>query len=306
VFYQLGEDNLSGVRDGATVVPASEIMHDRINCLFHPLVGIPPIFASGLPATIGLTVERNSAHFFEHGSNPSGIITAPEKIDQAKADELKERWNALYSRDNSGHVAVLGSGLTFTPMRMSAVDSQMIEHLNWSAKTVCSTFHVPAFKAGYGELPATSTGETLNAIYYSDCLQSHIEQMEACLDDGLDLMKFGTFGVELDLDGLLRMDTAAQISTLVEAVKGTLMAPNEARKKIDLKPLDGGDMVWMQQQNYSLTALAERDRANPAPADNAGKAGAPAEDSARSLESEFLAGGHEWFAKAVHELVEAA
>jgi phage portal protein BeeE len=191
-------------------------------------------------------------------------------------------------------------------MRMSAVDSQMIEHLNWSAKTVCSTFHVPAFKAGYGELPATSTGETLNDIYYSDCLQSHIEQMEACLDDGLDLMKFGTFGVELDLDGLLRMDTATQVKTLTDAVKGTLMTPNEARKKVDLTPLQGGDTVYMQQQNYSLSALDARDRANPAPSSSTGGSAAPAEDSARSLESEFLAGGHEWFAKAVHELVEAA
>src|SRR5580765_1988138 len=43
VFYRLDDDNLAGIDD--VVVPAREIIHDRMNCLFHPLVGTPPIFA---------------------------------------------------------------------------------------------------------------------------------------------------------------------------------------------------------------------------------------------------------------------
>jgi phage portal protein BeeE len=144
---------------------------------------------------------------------------------------------------------------------MTAVDAQMIEHMKWSAETVASVFHVPAFKIGVGALPAaTQNADLLNQVYYSDCLQSHIEQYEACLDDGLGLMKFGTLGIELDLDGLLRMDAATQVKALTEGVAGALYAPNEARKKVDLPPLKGGDTVYMQQQNYSLAALDERDR----------------------------------------------
>jgi hypothetical protein len=118
---------------------------------------------------------------------------------------------------------------------MTAVDSQMIEHLQWSAETIASTFHVPKFKIGVGDQPTYQNGEILNQVYYSDCLQSHIEQYEACMDDGLGLMRFGTLGVELDLDGLLRMDTATQVKTLAEGVKGGIMAPNEARAKMDLR-----------------------------------------------------------------------
>jgi hypothetical protein len=32
---------------------------------------------------------------------------------------------------------------------------------------------------------------------------------------------------------------------------------------MDLKPLKGGDTVYMQQQNFSLAALDQRDRENP-------------------------------------------
>lgn len=45
VFYNLSVDNLSSI-SADVVVPASEIIHDRWNCLFHPLVGISPLWAN--------------------------------------------------------------------------------------------------------------------------------------------------------------------------------------------------------------------------------------------------------------------
>jgi phage portal protein BeeE len=55
-------------------VPASEIIHDRMNCLYHPLVGTSPIFACGTAANMGLQIQENSSAFFGNGSNPSGIL----------------------------------------------------------------------------------------------------------------------------------------------------------------------------------------------------------------------------------------
>src|SRR5688572_17922036 len=53
VFYQLGADNLSGVPVGDNAIPASEIIHDRMTTLWHPLVGVSPIYACGASATQG-------------------------------------------------------------------------------------------------------------------------------------------------------------------------------------------------------------------------------------------------------------
>jgi len=38
VFYRVGSDNLSGLEYDIPAVPASEIIHDTMECLFHPLV----------------------------------------------------------------------------------------------------------------------------------------------------------------------------------------------------------------------------------------------------------------------------
>lgn len=264
VFYNLKIDYLSGLNDDEIAVPASEIIHDRINCLYHPLIGTSPIFACGMAANMGLQIQTNQSGFFSNGSNPSGILSSPVTITPQKSLELSELWNARFGKDKSGGVAVLGDGMTFVPMRMNAVDSQLIQQLQWTAETVCSTFHVPPWKIQIGSQPAYTKPEIANQAYYSDCLQSPIEQWELCMDHGLGIgegvmIEGRELGVELDLDGLLRMDMASQITSLKEGVSGSIYTVNDARKKLDLEPVDGGDEIWMQQQNFSLPALAKRD-----------------------------------------------
>ena len=72
VYYEIQPDNLSASQTAITV-PAREIIHDRFNCLFHPLVGISPIYANGLAATQGLNIQNNSASFFGNQSMPGGV-----------------------------------------------------------------------------------------------------------------------------------------------------------------------------------------------------------------------------------------
>jgi HK97 family phage portal protein len=261
VFYQLFQDNLNGVPNEPVPVPASEIIHDRMNCLFHPLVGISPLFAAGLAATMGQSIEKGSAHFFGNGSNPSGILTAPGPISEANAKEIRENWQTNYSGKNAGRTAVLGDGMKFEPMRMTAVDAQQREILGWSDERICSAFHVPPYKVGVGAPPPYNNIEALAQEYYNTCLQILIEEMEACQDEGLGLstkVNGRQLGYELDLDGLLRMDTATLIDTMGKGVSNALMTTDEARRRLNLKRVKGGDVIWRQQQYFSLADLADR------------------------------------------------
>lgn len=260
VFYRLAEDNLSGVGAGDIVVPASEIMHDRKDCLFHPLVGVSPIFAAGTSATQGLRIQNQSAKFFGNGAMPSGLLIAPKGIDEAQAAALKESWETKFTGDNAGKIAVLAGELSYQPMTMTSSDAQLIEQLKWTAEQVCGTFHVPPYKIGLGAMPTNNNVQSLNVEYYMQALQRHIEDIELCLDEGLGLTtpKDGRIlGTEFDLDGLLRMDSLTQMEVLLKGKD--VMTPDEARRRIDLPPTPGGDVVYRQQQDFSLEALAKRD-----------------------------------------------
>lgn len=265
VFYQLSQDNLAGVQEASITVPASEIIHDRMNCLYHPLVGISPLYAAAIAAGIGVKIQRNTAHFFGNNSTPGGILIAPGAITQENASKLKEAWEAGYAGRNAGKVAVLGDGMKFEPLAQKAVDSQLIETLRWSDERICSVFHVPAYKVGVGQAPSYNNIEALQREYYDTCLQSPIEEMEACLDDGLGLDGI-TKGVELDLDGLLRMDSKTQMETIAAGINAKALSINNGRKKVNLPPIEGGDTVYMQQQDYPISEI-RKNRIQGEPAD---------------------------------------
>lgn len=260
VFYQLAADNLTGIAEAVTV-PASEIIHDVMVPLYHPLCGVSPLSACGLAVTQGMNIQRNSAAFFANGSRPSGVLSTPDKISDIDSAEFKAKWQENFAGSGAGTVAVLGNGLTYSSMVMTSVDAQLIEQLRWSSQSVCSVFHVPTHKVGIGELPKYDNIEALDQQYYSQCIQAHMENIEASLNDGLEFetVPGKTYGVQFDLDDLLRMDSVRKVEAAAKATGAGIMKIDEARRKFDLGPTAGGDACYLQVQNYSLEALAKRD-----------------------------------------------
>lgn len=276
VFYQLSSDNLAGVEQTGITVPASEIIHDLMVALYHPLCGVSPITACALPAVQSLSIQEHASKFFANGAKPGGILTAPGLINEITATRIKNDWDANYGGENVGKVAVLGDGLKYEAMGVNAVDSELIKQLQWTSETVCSVFHVPPYMVGVGPPPTINNIEALNTQYYAQCLQCLIEAIENSLDDGLRLPISNPFyGTEFNLDDLLRMDTAARVKSAVEGIGGGLFAPDEARRKFDLKSVKGGATPYMQQQNFSLAALDARDRAAPAPSSTSSQSEPP-------------------------------
>lgn len=271
VFYRLDRDDLSGVTEGdpRPAVPASEIIHDLMVALFHPLCGVSPIFACGLAASQGLAIQRTSSSFFSNGSTPGGIVLVPGDISIETAQQLKTYWDTNYSGVNVGKVAVLTNGMTYQATSVNATDAQLIEQLKWSGETVCTCYHVPPSMVNIGPLPPYANSEPLVQQYYSQCLQALIVALETSLDEGLELPR--PYGTELDISDLIWMDTDTRTKAAGDAIGAGAMSPDEARKTyFGLGPVPGGDTPYMQQQYFSLAALAERDAeqpfAKPAPA----------------------------------------
>lgn len=286
LFYELHADKVSGIQ-ADVIVPASEIIHDRFNCVFdHSLVGVSPIFAAGLAATQGLSIQKNATKFFDNAAMPGGVLTAPGNIDDKDVERIRDLWSEKFGGANRGRLAVLGSGMKFERMVMTSVESQMIEQLKWSGEMVCSAFHIPPYKIGLGPMPTVNNVQSLNLEYYTQCLQVLIEAAEVCLDEALGLVP--TLGTEFDLDGLLRMDSITQMDVIEKAKN--VMTLDERRRRIDLRAVKGGNTIYMQQQDHSLEAIAALDAqlieqaSKPAPDPNA----APpmsADDQAKALES---------------------
>jgi HK97 family phage portal protein len=257
VFYGLGKDALAQINDGSVVVPASEIMHDRSICFWHPLIGVPPLYAAAAAALQGKNIQVDSSTFFQNRSMPSGIITAPTAINDDQAAKVKQRWQEGFSGANRGKVAVLPNGLEYKPLIVNPVDAQLVEQLGWTVGDVARAFGVPPYKLGLQTNVTFSNAVQLNQDYYSQCLQDPIFDMQDILGEGLELP--ADYCIWLNLDDLLIMDPAGRAEADAKEIGAAILSPNEARARRNLPPAKGGESPMAQQQNYSLAALAKRD-----------------------------------------------
>ncbi|MNO31425.1 Phage portal protein [compost metagenome] len=256
VFYQLYTDNLNLLPDGGDqlIVPASEIIHDRCICPFHPLIGLPPIAAAFLPALKNMRILRASSEFFGNNAQPSGILSAPGAITDETAKRLADYWNSNFTGANSGKVAVVGDDLKFMTLSAKSVDAQMVEQLRYSDEQICQPFGVPPFKVGLGTIPSGLGVDAINQLYYDDALQADIQAMECLLTEGLNA---APYKVDMDETVLMRMDAGKKAEYHRTLIDGSIETINNARLDFNLPPLPGGDTVYMQMQDMPLDQVRQ-------------------------------------------------
>jgi HK97 family phage portal protein len=292
IYYSVPQALLAQLPNGATAIPQRMIIHDRGPTFWDPLVGVSPMVAAALSGTLGLKIQQQSAAFFGNMSRPSGLITGPNRIPTEEAQRLKEGWQENYSGMRLGQTAVLGDGLNYQAMTMAAEASQLAEQLGISAVEVATAFGMPAYMVNQGPMPTNNNVEALQIQYYARALQTNIEDIELLLTEGLGVPD--GYSYQFDLDGLQRMDSSSQMEVLAKGVGGAILKPDEARAKLNRKKVAGGDTVYLQQQNFSLSALDKRDSgtdpfgtAKPpaAPMAHPSPAAEPPPDAGKTVES---------------------
>lgn len=260
--------SVEGYRNQETstiMIPARLIIHDRINCLWHPLIGTSPMFAAAVTAMTGGRMLMNTERLFANMSRPSGVLTSESEIHDTTADRLKREFEANYSEGNIGRTAVLGDGLTWKSMVMTSTDAQLIEQLKWTIEDVARCFRVPMYLLADITRMTYKNSEQAAQSYFSGCLQYHVEEIEALLTDtfGMDeTVEYVAFNVE----SMFRMDTLERYNAYKAGIAAGVLAPNEARKKESLGPVKGGEEPRMQMQYVPLsTPIADPTAPAPAP-----------------------------------------
>jgi HK97 family phage portal protein len=254
VFYKLGRNNFAAESGGVTV-PARAVIHHRLMTLRHPLVGISPITAAAMSAATGLTILKNQGVFFENMSRASGVLKAPGRISKELAERLKKDWEENFSAGKFGKTAVLGEGLEWQPLTITAVDSQLIEQLRWTGDDVARVYRVPTFMLGDLSKSTYKNSEQMQRTYYSGCLQYHIEALEARFDAGLEVEP--RHGIEFRIENMLRTEIDVRFEAYAKALQSSWLTINEVRAEERRSKIAGGDEPMVQIQYAPLSQIID-------------------------------------------------
>lgn len=265
VYYELQADDLAGIAtsEPPVIVPARDIIHDRYNCLYHRMQGVSPLYAAASAVAQAAVIQSSSSQHFSKGGRVGGFLIAPTKLDPLSAARIEAQ---LAEKAKSGSsIIVADFGMKFEPFSATAVNQQLIEQLGWTEEKVCEVFRMPISILNSSKQPPYANAEASQLQYRSLCLEPHLRAIEKTLGAGLALPAY--LKLEFDDTLLVWMDTATRTQAAKDAIVSG-MSPNEVRETYYyLPPVAGGELPYLQQQNWPVSTLADRPTtAAPAPA----------------------------------------
>jgi len=250
VFYAVGDNPMLGKIE--TMIPARDIMHLRMYCPRHPLIGVSPLENAALSMSANASISAHQANFFSNMSRPSGVLSTDQKLTADQMLQLRGAWESQAKRMESGGIPILSSGIKWEAMSLTSVDSEIIQAFNMTINDVARAFRVPLPLVQQHDQGSTYNNvEQLYSQWLSGGLGFIVEHLEQNFNHFFGLPK--NQGTEFDTNSLLRSDFQAKVEGYTKLVQGGVMTPDEARNRMDsLKPVPHGDKVYMQQQMVEL------------------------------------------------------
>lgn len=232
--------------------PPTEILHIRLQTPKHPLIGESPLVAALYPTMSGQEINRHTAKFFHNMTRPSGILKHPGELSVEAMERIKDAWTSATASANTGRPAVLSEGMDWTQLQMTAVDAELAKSYALSERQIFQIFRVPPFLGGDLEKATFQNTETLTRFYLQSCLGFYIDHLEEAFT--LFFRLPANESIMFDLEpALLRGDLKERMEAYGKAVQNGVMAPNEARERENLPPVEHGDEPRVQQQLVPLS-----------------------------------------------------
>jgi HK97 family phage portal protein len=163
---------------------------------------------------------------------------------------LREAWNEQSKDLNSGGVPILAAGLKWESLSMTSQDAELVAAWKMTVEDISRVFRVPPMLINNMENATFSNADALMSFWLSSGLGFLIKHIEASMKAYFNLPP--SEYIELDTEILMRTNLEGRIKALGEAVTKGIYSPNEARRRENLGPVEGGDMPRVQQQMVPL------------------------------------------------------
>ena len=165
--------------------------------------------------------------------------------------KIKERFMELTTNNHTGEPLVLAEGMDWTQLQMTAVDAELIESYKLTERQIFQIYRVPTFLGGDLENATLNNVESLTRFYLQSCLGFYVDHLEEAFTSFFDLSAKEQILFDLER-ALLRGDLKERMDAYGKGVQNGVLAPNEARERENLPPVEHGDLPRVQQQLVPL------------------------------------------------------
>jgi HK97 family phage portal protein len=191
-----------------------------------------------------LSAQKYTGRFFKNGAQSGGVFEIP-KMQQDAQKRLMASLEDKYANPDSWFKAIfLLDGTKFTGTSFNPQQAQLLEQKNAFAVDICRFFNMNPAMIGVEGYASYNSLYEAKEQYLDDCLSPRLiaekVAFEAKLlprEEWLDDKCF----IEHNTKSLLRMSPKDEQQVLAGYTAARIMTTNEARARLNLEPIEGGD-----------------------------------------------------------------
>jgi HK97 family phage portal protein len=209
-----------------------------------------------LKENIGLAISLESfaARYFGQGTVTSGVIEYPGALTAEQAENLSNSFDKAHKGYRKAHkTGILSGGATFKATQVANDEAQMLDSRRLAVEDIARAYRVPTDMIGLNNGGQSySSIEQKQIAFVSHTLRPWVAKLEDAFSTLLPDFAFLSFNT----DDLLRGDYATRIEGYAKMLQNGVFSANEVRRKENMQPIDGGDVVRVPLANVNISAAS--------------------------------------------------
>ena len=249
--------------DADPVTGASEVKHMK---LYNPLddyYGLSPLMAAATDIDNHNAINTHNISLLRNGARPSGAIVfkpandrgLPIQLTDGQRQQLKDDLNVKYTgAANAGRPLLLEGDFDWREMGLSPKDMDFLQQRNMAAKDIALCFGVPSQLIGIPDAQTYANVQEARLALYEETIMPLARRVESDLNEWLSPMYGEDIRIEYDFEAVPAMTERRRrvYENVTAAVREGIISRNEARERLGLEPIDGGDDVYIAANLFPL------------------------------------------------------
>jgi len=249
--------------DADPVTGVSEVKHIKMWNPLDDFYGMSPIKAASVDIDNHNAVNKHNVSLLENGARPSGAIVFKPRNDRGMPIQLSDGQRQQLQDDlrmkfqgpkNAGRPLLLEGDFDWREMGLSPKDMDFLQQKHMAAKDIALCFGVPSQLIGIPDSQTYANVQEARLALYEETIIPLAKRVESDFNEWISPMFGDDISVSYDFESIPAMTERRKriYENVVQAVREGIISRNEARDRLGLEPITGGDDVYIASNLFPL------------------------------------------------------
>ena len=261
LWYRISPDPTRGKSSGDFYVHNFYILHVPFIST-NGFSGINPISVLHSTLQYADAIGNFNSKTLEQGVNAQIVLSAPANLGKEQKERMLADFTETY-RETSGNILLLESGVTAESLKLSPIDTKLLEVEKITRSKVAMVYNLPPHLLGDYSNESYSSQEQQMLEFLSLTMLPIVTAWEQEMDRKLLTVRQRNAGYhfKFDLTSILRADASTQAEVDYKAVRSAWKTIDEIRAERGLPPLpDGLGGHAMISQDLATVAITVNEK----------------------------------------------